>query len=142
MSLKRWIKCNLFCLLKTKTNKLDVIEQLKSFANFREQGTKKLFFVHVWCDCSRQKILITLRFFCNYFTEIDMGCTKINKGPFKGPAPPPKKKKNLYYSFDRDENLHTYVKSKIKLGKCWELFSILFIKNELFTENVKKGGPR
>ena len=59
---------------------------------------------------------------------------------FKGTVPPPKK--NLYYSFDRDENLHTYVKSKIKWGNCPELFSIFFIENELFTENVKKGGPR
>ena len=51
-------------------------------------------------------------------------------------------KKNLYYSFDRDENLHTYVKSKIKWGNSLEIFSIFFIANELFTENVKKGGPR
>ena len=58
---------------------------------------------------------------------------------FKGTVPP---KKKLYYSFDRDENLHTYVKSKIKWGNCLELFSIFFIENELFTENVKKGGPR
>ena len=54
----------------------------------------------------------------------------------KGTLPP--KKKNLYYSFDRYENLHTYVKSKIKWGNCSELFSIFFIENELFTENVKK----
>ena len=45
-----------------------------------------------------------------------------------GPYPP---KKNLYNSFDRDENLHTYVKSKIKWGNCTELFP---------TEKVKKGG--
>ena len=48
-------------------------------------------------------------------------------------------KKNLYYSFDCDGNLHTYVKSKIKWGNYLELFSIFFIENELFTENVKRG---
>ena len=47
--------------------------------------------------------------------------------------------KNLYNSFDRDENFHTYVKSKIKLGKCRELFFIFFIENELFDENLKIG---
>ena len=31
------------------------------------------------------------------------------RGPYRQ-----NKKKNLYYSFDSDENLHTYVKSKIK----------------------------
>ena len=29
-----------------------------------------------------------------------------------------RRKKNLYYSFHRYENLHTYVKSKIKWGNC------------------------
>ena len=48
-------------------------------------------------------------------------------------------KKNLYYSFDCDENWYTYVKSKMKWGNRHELFSIFFIENELFTENVKKG---
>ena len=50
-------------------------------------------------------------------------------------------KKNLYYSFDREENLHTYVKWRIKGGNNHELFSIFSIENELFKENVKKGGP-
>ena len=48
------------------------------------------------------------------------------------------KNKNLYYSFDSDENLHTNVKSKIKWGNSHEFFSIFFIEKELFTENVKK----
>ena len=56
---------------------------------------------------------------------------------FKGTLRP--KKKNLCYLFDCDENLHTYVKSKIKWGNRHELFSIFSIENELFTENVKKG---
>ena len=47
--------------------------------------------------------------------------------------------KNLYYSFDCDENLHTHVNSKIKWGNRHEFFSICSIENELFTENVKKG---
>ena len=51
-------------------------------------------------------------------------------------------KKYLYYSVDRDENLHTYVKSKIKWGKWQEIFSIFFIENELFRENLKKGRQR
>ena len=59
---------------------------------------------------------------------------------FKGTLPP--NKKNLYYWFDRDETLHTYVKLKIKWGNCLELFSIFFIENELFTENLKNGGLR
>ena len=50
-----------------------------------------------------------------------------------------KTKKNLYYSFDSDKNLHTYVKTKIKWGNGHELFSIFFIEDELFTENVRKG---
>ena len=33
-----------------------------------------------------------------------------------------------------------YVKSKIKWGNCYELFSIFIIENELFIENVKKWG--
>ena len=53
------------------------------------------------------------------------------KGPYR--------KKNLYYSFDCNEYLYTYVKSKIKLGNRHELFSISFIENDLYTENVKKG---
>ena len=44
-----------------------------------------------------------------------------------------------YYSFDCDENLQTHVKSKIKWGNRHVLFSILFMENELFTENIKKG---
>ena len=48
--------------------------------------------------------------------------------------------KNLYYSFDCDENWHTYIKSKLKWGNRHELFfSIFFIENELFTQNIKKG---
>ena len=50
----------------------------------------------------------------------------------------PHNKKNLYYSFDCDENLHTYVNLK-KWGNCHKLISIFFTENELFTENVKKG---
>ena len=50
--------------------------------------------------------------------------------------------KNLYESFDWDENLHTYVKSKIKWNNRHKLFFILLIENELFTENVRKGGSR
>ena len=57
------------------------------------------------------------------------------KGPYLSP------KKNLYYSFDCDENLHIYAKSKINWGNCLELFSISFIENEMFTESVKKEGP-
>ena len=34
--------------------------------------------------------------------------------------------------------MHTHVKSKIKWGNCYELFSIFLIENEVFTENVKK----
>ena len=49
------------------------------------------------------------------------------------------KKKNLYYSFDCDENLHTHVKSKIKWGNCHELSSVSFVENKLFPENVKNG---
>ena len=49
---------------------------------------------------------------------------------------------HLNYSFDSDETLRTYVKSRIKLGNFHEIFSIFFTENELFTENVKKGGPR
>ena len=45
-------------------------------------------------------------------------------------------KKNLYYWFDYDENLHTHVNSKIKLGNRSKLFSIFFIENELFIETV------
>ena len=37
------------------------------------------------------------------------------------------KKKNLYYSFDCVEIFRTYVKLKIKWGKCPKLFSIFFI---------------
>ena len=48
-------------------------------------------------------------------------------------------KKNLYYSFNFDENLHTYVKPKIKWGNHHALFSIFLIENELITENVKNG---
>ena len=50
-----------------------------------------------------------------------------------------KPKKHLYYSFVCDENLHTYVKLKIKWGECHEFFLYFCIENELFTENVKKG---
>ena len=50
--------------------------------------------------------------------------------------------KNLQNSFDCDENLYTYVKSKMKWGECHELVSIFFKENELFAENVKKGSPR
>ena len=52
-----------------------------------------------------------------------------------------KKKQNLHYSFYSDENLPTYVKSKINWGNCQELFSIFFIEMHLFTENEVKGGP-
>ena len=52
------------------------------------------------------------------------------RGPFA------QNKKNLYYSFDCDENLYTYVKSKMKWGNRHELYSIFVIENELFTENV------
>ena len=55
--------------------------------------------------------------------------------PHKGTVPAQNKNKNLCYSFDRDENFHTFVKLKIQCGS----FSI---ENELFTENVRKGGPR
>ena len=48
-------------------------------------------------------------------------------------------KKKLNYSLDSDENLHTYVKSNIKWGNRHKLFTIFFIENDLFTENVKKG---
>ena len=48
-------------------------------------------------------------------------------------------KKNLYCSFDCDEKFCTYVKSKTKWRNRHELFSIFFIENWLFTENVKKG---
>ena len=51
----------------------------------------------------------------------------------------PYAQKNLYYSFDYDENLHTHVKSKIKWGNRHELFSTFFIENELFAVNLKKG---
>ena len=44
------------------------------------------------------------------------------------------KKKNLSYSFNCDENLHTHVKSKIKWNNRHELLSIFFIENELSTE--------
>ena len=47
-------------------------------------------------------------------------------------------KKNVYYSFNCDENMQTHVNSKIKWGNRHELCSIFFIENELFTENVKK----
>ena len=53
------------------------------------------------------------------------------------------KKKNLCYSFNGDENLQTHVKFKIKWGNHYELFfPIFFIENDLYTENVKKGGSR
>ena len=59
-------------------------------------------------------------------------------GPLKGAVLP--KEKNLYYSFDCDENLYTYEKSKIKWANRQEIFlSIFFIENELFTDNLKKG---
>ena len=50
-------------------------------------------------------------------------------------------KTNLYYSFDSDENLYTFVELKIKSNRVtvMNFFSIFFIENELFTENVKKG---
>ena len=51
-------------------------------------------------------------------------------------------KKFFYYSFDSDGNFHAYVKSKIKWGNRHEVFSIFFIENQLFTENVRKGGSR
>ena len=47
--------------------------------------------------------------------------------------------KKKYYSSVSHENLHTYVKLKIKWGDRHELYSIFFIENVLFTENVKKG---
>ena len=47
-------------------------------------------------------------------------------------------KKNIYYWFVSDDNLHTYAKSKIKWGNN-HIFFIFFIENELFTENVKRG---
>ena len=51
-----------------------------------------------------------------------------------------KQKKNLYYSFNCDETLHTNVKSKIKLGNRRKRFSIFSKESELFTKkNVKKG---
>ena len=59
----------------------------------------------------------------------------------KGTVPPPQKKK-LNYSFDCEEILHIYVKSKFEWGNFHELFSIISIENQLFTENIKKGGPR
>ena len=43
----------------------------------------------------------------------------------------PYRQKNNYYFFDSDENLHIYVKSKIKWGNSPELFYIFFIENEL-----------
>ena len=49
------------------------------------------------------------------------------------------KKKNLYYSFDCDGNLHMYVKLKLRWVNFHDFFSIFFIENVLFTENVKKG---
>ena len=52
------------------------------------------------------------------------------------PSPPIK---YLYYSFDHDENLHKYEKSKIKWGNCKDIFSIFFIEKKLFKENVKRG---
>ena len=57
----------------------------------------------------------------------------------RGP-PPPKKKKKKYYFSDRDENLYTDEKWQIKWGNCRELFSIFSIENEVFIDNVKKGG--
>ena len=39
--------------------------------------------------------------------------------PIKGTSHP---KKNQYYSFDCDENLHTHVKSKIERGYCNDFF--------------------
>ena len=50
----------------------------------------------------------------------------------------PSLQKYVHYSFDCAENLHAYVKSKIKWGNCQELFSIFFIENELFKENLKQ----
>ena len=49
------------------------------------------------------------------------------------------KRKILYYSFDSDVNLHTYVKYKINLGNRHGIFSSFFIENQSITENVKYG---
>ena len=46
--------------------------------------------------------------------------TKRDVNPFKGTVRP--KQKNLHYLFDCDENLYTYVKSKIKWRNRHELF--------------------
>ena len=47
------------------------------------------------------------------------------------------KNKNLSYSFDSDENLHTFVKSKIKQGNRHEFFS-QFLHRERFIHRKRK----
>ena len=48
--------------------------------------------------------------------KIQFGMNEHLRGPFA------QKKKNLYYSFDCDENLYTYAKSKMEWGNRHELF--------------------
>ena len=65
-----------------------------------------------------------------------MGSANDLRGPYA------QNEKNFIIRYDCVENLHTYVKPKIKWGNFHELFSIFFIENELLIENVKKWGPR
>ena len=57
-------------------------------------------------------------------------------------GPYPQNKKNLYYSFDCDENLHIYVKSKLKWGSGHEFFFCFLHRKPVIDRNRKKGSPR
>ena len=54
-----------------------------------------------------------------------------------GPHTP---QKNLYYSLDRDEKLHTYVKSEIKWGNYQDLFFHFLPRKLVIHRKRKKRG--
>ena len=55
---------------------------------------------------------------------------------------PYRQEKILYYPFDSDINLHTYVKLKIKWGNHQELFFHFLHRKRVIHRKRKKGGPR
>ena len=48
-------------------------------------------------------------------------------------------KNNLYYSFHRYENLHTYVKSKIKWGNCLDIFFNFLHRKRVIHRKLQSG---
>ena len=51
----------------------------------------------------------------------------------------PKTRKKVFFIRSIVMKICTHVKPKINWGNCPEIFSIFFIENELFTENLKEG---